>query len=128
MICGLQIGMLVFGIIALVKGRVKMGKKELRGGPARLVGILGVLPMPLTFAMGFFIGFYLASTGSMEAVQAAQEKGAFAFLDIGITLTCLVLGVFIALTRAVPVDEAPPAEAPFDAPPRQEESDLTSRK
>ena len=47
MILGLEIGLIIYGIIALVKGRMKFGEnKVVEGLPARLLGVLALTPLP----------------------------------------------------------------------------------
>lgn len=67
MILGLEIGMLIYGIIALAKGTFSIGKdREIVGTPARWLGVLCMSPLPLVFTLFFFWGF-LGAAGALPA-------------------------------------------------------------
>ncbi len=54
------------GLVFLITGKVSGGKYwkwELRGWPARLAGMILLLPVPASFMMGFFIGSWRAARG-----------------------------------------------------------------
>lgn len=57
MCCILEIGMLIYGIIGLSTGKMQFGKdKFVYGAPARLVGLIFLLPLPLALVGGFIYG------------------------------------------------------------------------
>jgi hypothetical protein len=90
MILGAEIGLLVYGIIVLIRGRYSLGKgKTVTGFRARLLGAICLVPIPLAMAAGFVIGFLYP-----EAQLAGQLKGLIAGIEIAIiigTVTALVL-------------------------------------
>jgi len=60
----LQIAMLIFGIITLVRGKFYVSKtKAAVGGPAYLAGIVLLLPLPIAFTGGFIYGAMMAAEG-----------------------------------------------------------------
>jgi len=60
----LEIGMLIFGIVTLVRGKFYVSKtKAAVGGPAYLAGIVLLLPLPIAFTGGFVYGAMLAAEG-----------------------------------------------------------------
>src|SRR5690349_8225720 len=104
MILVLEIAMLVWGIIALVKGKLKISKtKEVRGAKARLLGVVLVLPLPLAMMAGFVIGFTAARNG---AVNMDSLKWTLIGVEAGIVLTCLALAVVGGMVMGQPPVEA----------------------
>ena len=89
----LQIGLLIWGIVILVKQEVKLSK-VVKGGPAIAIGILFVATLPLAFAVGLVLGLVLGATGGQEAVDAFMSY-AF-FLDIGLIVLVIVVAFIIA--------------------------------
>lgn len=56
----LLLGMFVMGIIALTKGEIQLSKKQkIRGAPARLIGLLLMIPLPASFGTGFVYGIVM---------------------------------------------------------------------
>ena len=52
MLIVVEIGMLIFGIYALVTGKMPLnGKNIVRGAAARWLGALALVPLPLAFAV-----------------------------------------------------------------------------
>lgn len=102
MCCAAEIGMLVFGIITLVKGTFQFSRaRVVRGGPAYAIGVILVLPLPLAFGIGAVIGAMIAArTGR---APTAQDLPAFGMIDVVLVLTALLASVIIALTSAQPV-------------------------
>lgn len=119
MMCILQIVMLVFGIIILFSGRMKMSGKELEGVTARLLGLAMTLTLPVCLTIGILYGIAQAAAGkSPQEVQEEAFMGPLMFMDIGVTLGvgALVLIVFHMLAR--PVSTLPPVMPPL-GPPKQ---------
>lgn len=51
-----EIVMLIFGIITLIRGRFLLFRtKEVRGWPARAIGVILILPMPASFSIGVLL-------------------------------------------------------------------------
>ncbi len=54
MIIGAEVALLIIGLYALIKGKLPTSKKAkhvVQGRPARVIGIIGLLPLPLSFAV-----------------------------------------------------------------------------
>ncbi|HUE72699.1 MAG TPA: hypothetical protein VMP01_17570 [Pirellulaceae bacterium] len=65
-----EIIMTIMGIVALVKGEIKViGKHPVRGIPAYIIGGLMTATLPMAFAVGFIAGFVLAVRGQAANVQ-----------------------------------------------------------
>ncbi len=101
MIFGLEIGMLIFGIIALVTGKIKFSPKRIAtGAAARIAGVMLILPMPLALAAGAFIGLLQASQG--KPLNLDQLKFKVAIVEIGIVVACPLLAIIIGAIAARP--------------------------
>lgn len=110
MIAGIEIALLFVGVYALVTGKLPTNKKAkhvVHGWPARAIGIVALLPLPISFAIGFFVAALLAAQGK----QVTRES--FFWLGTGIELAVLVAcGVAIGIMSHVyrtPVEQPLPA-------------------
>lgn len=104
MILGLEIGLFVFGLMAVINGRMKFGEnKVVEGLGARLLGLLAMAPLPLAFTVGFVYGFMKAANDpNFDADQFAQDNalalaGVEAAIVIGLGLLVLVIGLSIGV-------------------------------
>jgi hypothetical protein len=90
MIIGAELGLLIYGIIALIKGQFSMGKgKKVQGSSARVLGIISLLPMPLAAIAGFVIGFLnpdATAAGRMKWVIVGTEASILAGIVIVLIL------------------------------------------
>ena len=60
MIIGAEIGLLIYGIIAMIRGQYSMGKgKKVIGSKARLLAAVCMVPIPLSMIAGFLVGFVI---------------------------------------------------------------------
>ena len=96
MCCLVEIGMMVFGIVTLVKGRFPVSKNRVvTGGPAYLIGAILTGTLPILFAVGLFIGFMaVARTGRQPRIED------YAYLDLIIVPIILLIVTAIALSTA----------------------------
>ncbi len=93
MIIGAEIGLLIYGIIALIKGQFSMGKgKKVQGSSARVLGIICMLPIPLAAIAGFIIGFL-----NPDAMASGQMKWVVVCTELFI-LAC-ILGLLMLLAN-----------------------------
>ncbi len=107
MILGMEIALLVLGILALATGKLTLTRtRVVRGWPARLLGLLAILPLPLCFLVGFILGFITVARGQPFDVQA--QRLTLSLIEAGITLLCLValygIGWFLADDLAAEVE------------------------
>ena len=97
MCCAVEIGMMVFGIITLVRGRFQLtGNKVVSGAPAYIIGAILTATLPLLFVVGMGLGLMLA----MKNPGRPPDVGALAFLDFIIVPVVLVIVLVIALATA----------------------------
>jgi WD40 repeat protein len=95
MILGLEIGMLIAGLIALTTGKFRLfGKRAAHGAAARVGGFILLLPLPLSFCVGFVIGAEAAASGKTTSLDDLRTS--LALLEGAIALGCLILGMIIA--------------------------------
>lgn len=99
----LMIGMLIFGIVILVRGKYRYtgrmgGVREVRGKSARVVGILLIAPLLLFYLLG---GAIL----QLEKISPDQKEiweTAFGILAIAIPLLCLISAINIVRRTSQP--------------------------
>jgi len=117
MILGMEIGLLIAGIIALATGKMKLSKtKAAVGAPARIAGIIAILPLPLSFMVGVAIG--AASVAQGRSVD--DIKWTATAIEIAILLACLTASLIIAYAKAQPIEPPSPprpAQPPQQTPP-----------
>jgi hypothetical protein len=94
MIFGAQIGLLIYGIIAIIRGRYSMGKgKKVIGSKARLLGAVCLAPIPLSMIAGTAIGFL-----NPDAVVAGELKGVIAGIEIAILICTIIALILLSKT------------------------------
>ena len=68
--------LLILGIIVLIKGQVMLTRtKEVRGTPARVIGVLLILPLPLGFLAGLLLGAFYVAQGKPVTESEIQGVG-----------------------------------------------------
>jgi hypothetical protein len=68
MIVGAEVAQLCIGLYALFKGRMPTAKKSkyvVEGRPARVIGFIGLLPIPLSFLVGTAVGTWFLADGKL---------------------------------------------------------------
>jgi hypothetical protein len=107
-----EILMLIFGIIALIRGRFLLTRvKEVRGWPARIIGILLIAPFPLSFLVGMVLGAIFLAMGkdvAHEDFKSAAQIAGFAVVAI-----CFFTAIVVAIVFAQPIRKSRPE--PVDA-------------
>jgi hypothetical protein len=99
MLCIIEIACLVFGIVILATGRVSLSaKKEVRGGPAYLIGLLLLAVFPLALGIGFIVGVQKAQQGQ----QANGLDPSLVLIDLGVVAGCTIPALIIAIATAKP--------------------------
>lgn len=70
-----EIAILVFGILAVVRGEFALSRKRVcRGGAARAVGIILIATPILAMASSFVLGLVYGVQVGMQAVQQGQQQ------------------------------------------------------
>lgn len=119
MILGAEIAMLIMGLIALVKGKMTLSKKRvLLGTPARVMGVVAMLPIPISLCLAFLAAIVLAATDS--TMTEDSFRGYAIAIELGVLILTLVAVYGVGGQYAVdPEEEQRKVEAwdasPFDA-------------
>ena len=103
MILGMEIAMLIFGIYALIAGKMNMGKnKVVLGLPARLIGLIGLVPLPLSLLVGVVFGIiWAAQNRPMDGTFLGIATG----IEVAIVLSCFALMMGLGYLMAGPPPE-----------------------
>jgi hypothetical protein len=89
MILGLEVALLVLGLILLAGGKVPLtSTTAINGLAVRLVGVIGLLPVPLALLTGIVTGVIRGFQG--RAFDQAHRMS-LGMIEVGITLGCLAL-------------------------------------
>jgi hypothetical protein len=95
MIIGMYIGLAIAGILAMVRGRMQISKQKIVVGiPARLLGILGLTPLPLALLVGvIYTAVSVDVTDPVALQQFTQDnRGAFTLIEV---FSCLFVGLLL---------------------------------
>lgn len=106
MIGAAQIAMICIGLYLLIAGKSKAGKRVLRGGPARVVGLVFMLPVPLAFMIGVGIGISLGLRH--KPFHPEEWKGISLVIEAVAVVVCLVAGCVIARLYSKPLKKRRP--------------------
>jgi hypothetical protein len=113
--CLAEIGCLVFGIIALVMGKFKLtGSRWVQGTPARLIGVLLLLPLIIGYGGEAIYGAIVAVkwakegkdvAGNLAAIQK-EIQGTVTIIHIAGGIP-LIAAFIVALVKAKPMGKLP---------------------
>ena len=110
-----EILMLIFGIIALVRGRFLLTRaKEVRGWPARIIGVLLIMPFPLSFLVGMVLGGVFVAMG--KSVDDQEFRSAASILGFAIVAICFLSAIGIAMFLAEPIRKNRPGQEDLAIP------------
>jgi hypothetical protein len=107
MILGVEIGLIIMGIIALSAGRLYLSpRRVVRGGPARALGIVAMLPMPVNIALGYFVGLVAVAQGNTLDLTDGPTIVAFTAMEAVVTGLCAAVISLVGWSLAAhgPVD------------------------
>ena len=86
MTLGGQIALLLMGICVVITGWFPLSRgKNVRGGKARLLGLMCLLPIPIGFGVSFVLGFL-----SHLLLQTQPVPQVFALLEFIVFVICLM--------------------------------------
>jgi predicted Na+-dependent transporter len=101
MIAGMEVAMIFLGLYFLIKGKTlpsKDGQHVVKGWPARLIGIICLMPIPLSIVALSVWG--IANNVDVSGKSFFWRRTA---IEVGILLACLVVGASISRTYRTPV-------------------------
>lgn len=100
MILGIEIAMIIVGLLALVRGRMTISKnKVVTGAAARLLGLVALTPLPVAFAG---VALYVAASAPGDPERFVEDnKFAIMGIEAGvvIVIAILVFGIGAAIGR-----------------------------
>ena len=132
MIDVLAIGMIIMGLLALIRGRIQLSKaKVVRGIPARLLGALALTPFPVATLIAILYMFATGDVKDPDDVErwTQQNQGSVVAIAAGTVLGTALLIVILGFILAKPMteeDRRPKKQREYDdevASPRQREYD-----
>src|SRR5689334_11923934 len=98
LICGLGIGLMIAGIVALATGRIKFSRnRAVQGVPARLIGAAMLLPLPAGFLAGMIYTLMHVNPNQPDDAKVwaqqhdAQINGVVAGTMIGLAVLIIVI-------------------------------------
>lgn len=105
MICGLEIGLAIFGILALVRGKMTLSKNKIVvGAPARLLGLLALAPLPLAFGVGAVYAVTQVAAGGDPEKFAEDNRWTLTLIEggivIGVAIVVFAIGAMVAVSPA----------------------------
>lgn len=96
MILGIEIAMLIAGVMALATGKFRLGNERVvHPGAARVAGLVLLLPLPLALVFGFVAGLTQAAAG--RRFDPKEWQGTLMVAELGLTVVCAALAFSIAL-------------------------------
>jgi hypothetical protein len=96
-----EICSLIFGIIAVVTGKFTLSRNRVvRGTPARVVGILLMMPLPAALVAGVVVGALLVAQG--KVVERGNVPIGFGILEAAIFVLFFVSALVVAAVNGGP--------------------------
>jgi hypothetical protein len=98
---GAEIGLIIFGIYALITGKLTLTKNRIvRGAAARLIAVIALLPLPLSLGIWSIVGFIAAGRGEFLDPTNPWLQLKFGLIEAGIVVGCLIAVYAIGLPVA----------------------------
>lgn len=108
----LMLGMFVFGIVVLVRGKfLYTGRTVVSGKAARVIGSFLIAPLPLLFILGAVLRMATTLTKQRETIEILETVGGI--LIVVIPIICLVSAFIIAgrTSQLVGKEPLPPQDS-----------------
>ena len=107
MILGIEIAMIVMGIIAIFKGKLTISKtKVVTGWPARLLGLVCLAPLPIVF-LGAAIWAIVLNVNNDTAEVQVPATSSLVGLEIGTVIFCGAIAFGVGSLIARPQEASP---------------------
>lgn len=88
-----EIAILIFGLVLLIRGQTRFGQKTVAGPRVRWAGLVLVLPLPVMFGLGLILG---ASATSMS--QLERMLGTLTIIELAVVIGAVVIAVVMLST------------------------------
>lgn len=86
MILGAEIGLCIYGLYALIQGRLNLWTgRDLEGTPARVLGAVAMVPIVLAFVVGLVLGAVTRG----DPARMASLSTSFPWIELGILVACV---------------------------------------
>lgn len=85
----LELAMFVGGIIALIRGKIKLGKRTAEGSQARIASMFLIIPLPIAVVIGFCLGV-------MSGLGIIPGGTGLLILSTVIEITLMIIGYAVA--------------------------------
>lgn len=100
----LEIILAIYGLYILVAGKMKLSAtKVVEGAPARLISLIMIAPLPLSFAVGLAIGIMAAANGQ----DVNQMRFMLLAIEVLIVIVCAIAAFSVAHSIAKPPGGTP---------------------
>jgi hypothetical protein len=134
-----EIILLLFGIVTMIRGKFLLSRgREVRGAMARIIGLILVLPFPLSFMLLFIASLILTVQG--KAINEANLRMMGTVIELSMVALCFVSAIALAAAVAKPIrknraDEESAVDIPQhyaerfepELDPRSESEDITKQ-
>ncbi|HKI33576.1 MAG TPA: hypothetical protein VKA46_17105 [Gemmataceae bacterium] len=99
-----EIGLFILGVIGIAKGTVALTRtRVVSGTPARVIGVIFLLPLPAYIVANLIAGVALFGGGGEPDPQTALGVGLVALMALSVTILAVVIGTVLAFVYARPV-------------------------
>jgi hypothetical protein len=113
MIMGAEIAMLVLGFVALVTGKMRLGKGKVVTGPlARYLGMVLLLPVPATLLIKSMVDLSYATKGQLAPDASIDSLWMLAGIEGLLVAACMAAVYAIGWDKAIDPN-ARPVDLPF---------------
>src|SRR5437899_2470508 len=102
MIIGAEVALFLIGLYALITGRLSTGKHVVQGWPARVIGIIGLSPVPLSFVAGMAVAALLVAKGTDVTRQSFYWTGTL--IEGSTVILCAMTMGILARVYRTPVE------------------------
>lgn len=117
MCCAVEVGLFIFGVITLAKGRYVSRNRVIEGAPAYLIGVILVMIVPFNFLIGLVFGVvWTIRNGAPPNVnQMPWAAGIEAFVVLLALVSVMLIGAIAGKSKdelSLPF-AGPPLHPPF---------------
>jgi hypothetical protein len=102
MIIGAEVGLFLIGLYAVVTGRLSTSKHVVQGWPARVIGIIGLSPVPLSFLASTVVIALLVAIGKHVTQQTFFWTGTL--IEASTVILCAIVMGILARVYRTPVE------------------------
>jgi WD40 repeat protein len=106
MIFGLEIALVIWGLMALFSGKITLSKQRVVEGPAaRIAGVVFMLPWPVSYVLGY--GLRVSQLSQGRPLVLKEWMPTLIVMELIVIAVCVGLGFLIAQTGVAPTSAQP---------------------